>query len=98
MEGQPTGRNRHLDERCACPARRLGRFDPASPTALAAAMNALTAQHFSYDPFDPAVMADPPSYYRVLRDEYPVYYIDKWDTYALSRFADIWGVLEINDG
>jgi cytochrome P450 len=27
-----------------------------------------------------------------------VYYIDKWDTYALSRFADIWGVLEINDG
>jgi cytochrome P450 len=55
-------------------------------------------QEFSYDPFDPAVMADPLSYYRVLRDEHPVYYIDKWDTYALSRFADIWDVLEINDG
>ena len=55
-------------------------------------------QDFSYDPFDPAVMADPLPYYRVLRDEHPVYYIDKWDTYALSRFADIWGVLEINDG
>jgi cytochrome P450 len=53
---------------------------------------------FSYDPFDPAVMADPLPYYRVLRDRHPVYYIDKWDTYALSRFSDIWHVLEINDG
>ncbi len=55
-------------------------------------------QHFSYDPFDPAVMADPLPYYRVLRDEHPVYYIEKWDTYALSRFSDIWDVLEVNDG
>lgn len=61
-------------------------------------MNTSVMQDFSYDPFDPAVMADPLPYYRVLRDEHPVYYIDKWDTYALSRFADIWGVLEINDG
>jgi cytochrome P450 len=55
-------------------------------------------QDFSYDPFDPAVMADPLPYYQVLRDEYPMYYIVKWDTYALSRFSDIWQVLEINDG
>ena len=61
-------------------------------------MNSPVMQEFSYDPFDPTVMADPLSYYRVLRDEYPLYYIDKWDTYALSRFADIWDVLEINDG
>jgi cytochrome P450 len=61
-------------------------------------MNSPVLQEFSYDPFDPAVMADPLSYYRTLRDDYPVYYIDKWDTFALSRFADIWGVLEINDG
>jgi len=61
-------------------------------------MTVPVTQDFSYDPFDPAVMADPPSYYRVLRDEYPVYYIDKWDTFALSRFEDIWTVLEINDG
>ena len=57
-------------------------------------MNAPLLQYFSYDPFDPAVMADPLPYYRVLRDEHPVYYIDKWDTYALSRFSDIWQVLE----
>jgi cytochrome P450 len=61
-------------------------------------MNTPVMQDFSYDPFDPAVMTDPLPYYRVLRDDHPAYYIDKWDTYALSRFADIWGVLEINDG
>ncbi|MDT5018874.1 MAG: hypothetical protein QOD39_5034 [Mycobacterium sp.] len=61
-------------------------------------MNAPVMQNFSYDPFDPAVMADPLSYYRVLRDEHPAYYIEKWDTYALSRFADVWQVLEVNDG
>ena len=61
-------------------------------------MNSAVAQNFSYDPFDPAVMADPLQHYRVLRDEFPVYYVEKWDTYALSRFADIWRVLEVNDG
>ena len=61
-------------------------------------MNTPVLADFSYDPFDPAVMADPLPYYRVLRDEYPVYYVEKLDTYALSRFSDIWQVLEINDG
>jgi cytochrome P450 len=55
-------------------------------------------QNFSYDPFDPAVMADPHSYYRVLRDEYPLYFVPQWDTYAVSRFEDVWRVLEVNDG
>src|ERR1700749_2956676 len=53
---------------------------------------------FSYDPFDPAVMADPLPYYRVLREYHPVYYLPQWDTFALSRFDDIWDVLAINDG
>ncbi|MGV0813849.1 cytochrome P450 [Mycolicibacterium boenickei] len=55
-------------------------------------------QDFTYDPFDPEVMANPLPYYRILRDEYPVYYIDRWDTYALSRFDDIWNMLGVNDG
>ena len=33
-----------------------------------------------------------------LRDHHPLYYVEKWDTYAVSRFADVWDVLEINDG
>jgi cytochrome P450 len=61
-------------------------------------MKTVAVQDFSYDPFDPAVMADPLPYYRVLREHYPVYYLDKWDTFALSRFADIWDVLAVNDG
>ncbi len=61
-------------------------------------MDGVATQRFSYDPFDPAVMADPLSYYRVLREHHPLYYIPKWDTYALSRFSDIWQVLETNDG
>ncbi|MDT5220598.1 MAG: hypothetical protein QOF15_2703 [Mycobacterium sp.] len=55
-------------------------------------------QGFAYDPFDAAVMADPLPYYRILRDQYPVYYMPQWDTYAFSRFEDIWRVLEVNDG
>ncbi|GFG49751.1 cytochrome P450 [Mycolicibacterium agri] len=61
-------------------------------------MNTPALQEFSYDPFDQDVMADPLPYYRVLRERYPVYYVEKWDTYALSRFDDIWRVLGINDG
>lgn len=61
-------------------------------------MKSALMQNFSYDPFDPGVMADPLPYYRVLRDEHPVYYLPKWDTYALSRFSDIWDVLTLTDG
>ncbi|TAM68782.1 cytochrome P450 [Mycobacterium sp.] len=53
---------------------------------------------FSYDPFDDAVMANPLPYYRILRDHHPVYYMPQWDTFALSRFEDIWKVLEVNNG
>lgn len=53
---------------------------------------------FSYDPFDAKVMADPLPYYRILRDKYPVYYLPQWDTFAFSRFEDIWQILEVNDG
>ncbi|MBJ7337196.1 cytochrome P450 [Mycolicibacterium sp.] len=61
-------------------------------------MESPVMQTFSYDPFDPAVMANPLPYYRVLRDEHPLYYMEEWDTFVLSRFSDIWNVLEINDG
>lgn len=60
-------------------------------------MTASTSE-FAYDPFDADVMANPLPYYRTLRDEYPVYYLPQWDTFALSRFDDIWQVLEVNDG
>lgn len=61
-------------------------------------MNDAAMQGFSYDPFDPGVMADPLPYYRVLREHHPVYYMPQWDTFAISRFDDIWQVLAVNDG
>lgn len=61
-------------------------------------MRTAVSQSFSYDPFAPDVMADPLPYYRVLRDEHPVYYLPRWDTYALSRFDDIWEALRLTDG
>lgn len=43
-----------------------------------------------YHPFSQAVIDDPHSVYARLREEAPCYYIEDWDTFALSRFDDIW--------
>ena len=37
-----------------------------------------------YDPFDPAINADPYPTFRRLRDEAPVYYNERFDFWALS--------------
>ena len=54
---------------------------------------------FAYDPFDPAGDGKPvavlPQFCAI--DIRP-YYMPQWDTFALSRFDDIWEVLEVNDG
>jgi cytochrome P450 len=42
-----------------------------------------------YDPFDARFHDDPFPVYRRLRDEAPVYYNEKWNFYALSRFEDV---------
>lgn len=54
-------------------------------------------QPFEYDPFSQQVMADPLPFYKVLREQHPVYYIAKYDTYAFSRFQDIVDLLSIQD-
>ena len=46
-----------------------------------------------YDPFDKEVDKDPHSVWRVLRDEQPLYYNDKLDFYALTRWDDVEGTL-----
>jgi cytochrome P450 len=42
-----------------------------------------------YDPFDFEIDADPYPIWRRLRDERPLYYNDRYDFYAVSRFADV---------
>lgn len=52
---------------------------------------------FSYDPFTPEVMQDPQPFYKVLRSEHPVYYLEQYDAWFLSRFEDIAEVLAYTD-
>jgi hypothetical protein len=50
---------------------------------------------FSFDPYSPAVDADPFPYYRTLRDEFPCYWSKEANMWVLSRYADI--VTALND-
>ena len=42
-----------------------------------------------YDPYSAEMMDDPFPTYRRLRDEAPAYYVEQYDCWAISRFADI---------
>lgn len=42
-----------------------------------------------YDPFSAEFQADPFSVYKWMRDEAPVYYSEKWNWWALSRWEDV---------
>lgn len=54
-------------------------------------------QPAAYDPFAPAVMANPVPFYERLRAESPVHFIEKYDSWVFSRFQDIVDVLTIGD-
>src|SRR5437879_2046143 len=47
-----------------------------------------------YDPFSDQAMSDPFELYRALRDHAPVQWLPKYDTWVLSRFADVWEALQ----
>ena len=42
-----------------------------------------------YDPYDRAIDTDPYPVWKQLRDEAPLYYNEKYDFFALSRFGDV---------
>ena len=46
---------------------------------------------FAFDPYSPAVDADPFPYYRTLRDEHPCFWSNEAQMWVLSRYADIVG-------
>ena len=50
-----------------------------------------------YDPYSPEYRLDPYRIYRWLRDEQPVYYNERRNLYALSRFPDVIGALHDSD-
>ena len=43
-----------------------------------------------YDPHMEEVLDDPYPIYRRLRDEAPVYWVESYGAWALSRFAEQW--------
>ena len=48
-----------------------------------------------YDPFSHEVIhGDNHGIYKRLREEAPVYFMPRWDAYALSRFEDVWWACE----
>jgi len=42
-----------------------------------------------YDPYDRTILADPYPIFRRMRDEAPLYYNERYDFYAVSRFDDV---------
>jgi cytochrome P450 len=50
---------------------------------------------FSFDPYSPAVDADPFPFYKTLRDHYPAFWSQEANMWILSRYADI--VTALND-
>jgi cytochrome P450 len=48
-----------------------------------------TAAGVYYDPYDEVIDRDPHATWRRLRDEAPLYHNERYDFYALSRFADV---------
>ena len=52
-------------------------------------MTSTAALRMEYDPFNPTFQADPFPVYRWMRDEAPVFYSEKWNWWALSRFEDV---------
>ena len=50
---------------------------------------ATTAPEVYYDPYDFEIDSDPYPVWKRLRDEVPLYYNDKYDFFALSRFDDV---------
>ena len=49
----------------------------------------MTVTDLYYDPYDYAIDADPYPVWRRMRDEAPVYYNEKLDFYALTRYDDV---------
>ncbi|MBI5264927.1 MAG: cytochrome P450 [Bradyrhizobium sp.] len=44
---------------------------------------------FTFDPYSPAIDADPFPFYKTLRDEYPCFWSPQAQTWVLSRYSDI---------
>lgn len=49
----------------------------------------MTTSAVTYDPYDPVIDIEPHATWRALRDHTPLYYNDRLDFYAVSRYDDV---------
>jgi cytochrome P450 len=56
-------------------------------------MRASDAVITHYDPFSAECLDDPFPYYAWLRDQHPLYYVEKYDMWVVSQFEDVWALL-----
>src|SRR5919205_2513646 len=66
--------------------------------SISAGMNAVgTASDLYYDPYDIDINADPYPVFKRLREEAPLYYNEKYDFFAVSRYEDVERALKDRD-
>ena len=53
-------------------------------------MTESTLSGIYYDPFDPVIDVDPHPIWERMREDEPVWFNERYDFYALSRFDDVW--------
>jgi hypothetical protein len=56
-------------------------------------MTAAVQEKFYFDPFSVEAAANLEGFYREMRENHPVYYNEKYDTFFFSRFDDVWNLL-----
>ncbi|WP_165784560.1 cytochrome P450 [Zhengella mangrovi] len=49
------------------------------------------------DLLDPEIVQNPSPYYKVLREEHPCYWNERWRGWVLSRYEDVYGALHSTD-
>ncbi len=49
---------------------------------------------YSYDPYSWKIQDDPYPYYKVLRDEYPAYFVEARNLWVITRYADCMAALQ----
>jgi cytochrome P450 len=56
-------------------------------------MTSVSLEDFHFDPFGAEEKANPLPFHKVLRDEFPAYFIEEYEAWAISRFDDVWNLL-----
>src|ERR1700739_3192182 len=65
----------------------------STPGSPASADHTAAVPHLDVDPFSMEFFVDPYPTHKALREAGPVVYLDKWNVYAVARYAEVHAVL-----